>query len=395
MKAAVVQQFGEPLVIEDRPIPEPGPGQITVQMQASGLCHTDIHAAHGDWPVKPTPPFVPGHEGVGTVHASAPGSPAWPSARRVAVPWLGYACGDLQALPHRLGDTLPAPAEHRLLRRRLLRRVLPRRRSIRGQGPGRHQRLRRGPADLRRRHHLQGRQGRQRPADRPGGHLRHWRPRPSGAAVRQDLRRHRGRHRHHRREAATGQGTRRRPRHRRQDRRPSSGAPDARRRRRRRSVWPSTTSHSQLPTPVFAAAAGWCWSRCPRPERCSIPVFDTVLNGTSVIGSIVGTRADLADVFALHAAGPHQGDLRDTRARHCQRVDSRRPARPGQGTPCPAALARLAEPARLADLDSASGSASLCVLSRHADHADVGGRASRTGSPGATSRTGQCACRVQ
>jgi propanol-preferring alcohol dehydrogenase len=72
MKAAVVRKFGEPLVIEDRPVPEPGPGQITVRMEASGLCHTDIHAAHGDWPVKPTPPFVPGHEGVGTVAAIGP-----------------------------------------------------------------------------------------------------------------------------------------------------------------------------------------------------------------------------------------------------------------------------------------------------------------------------------
>src|SRR5580700_6065394 len=73
MKAAVVRAFGAPLVIEDRPIPEPGPGQITVRMEASGLCHTDIHAAHGDWPVKPTPPFVPGHEGVGTVYAIGAG----------------------------------------------------------------------------------------------------------------------------------------------------------------------------------------------------------------------------------------------------------------------------------------------------------------------------------
>jgi len=58
MKAAVVREFGQPLVIEDRPIPEPGPGQITVRMEASGLCHTDIHAANGDWPVRPAPPFV-------------------------------------------------------------------------------------------------------------------------------------------------------------------------------------------------------------------------------------------------------------------------------------------------------------------------------------------------
>jgi alcohol dehydrogenase, propanol-preferring len=99
MKAAVVRKFGEPLVIEDRPVPEPGPGQITVRMEASGLCHTDIHAAHGDWPVKPAPPFVPGHEGVGTVYAIGAGVKGEGEAggvtegEVVAVPWLGYACG--------------------------------------------------------------------------------------------------------------------------------------------------------------------------------------------------------------------------------------------------------------------------------------------------------------
>jgi len=93
MKAAVVQRFGEPLVIEDRPVPEPGPGQITVHMQASGLCHTDIHAANGDWPVKPVPPFVPGHEGVGIVHAIGEGVTGVSVGEMVAVPWLGYACG--------------------------------------------------------------------------------------------------------------------------------------------------------------------------------------------------------------------------------------------------------------------------------------------------------------
>jgi len=93
MKAAVVQEFGQPLVIEDRPIPEPGPGQVTVHMEASGLCHTDIHAANGDWPVKPNPPFVPGHEGVGTVYAVGAGVTSPRPGQRVAVPWLGYACG--------------------------------------------------------------------------------------------------------------------------------------------------------------------------------------------------------------------------------------------------------------------------------------------------------------
>ena len=58
-----------PASIEGVPVPEPGPGQILVKVEACGVCHTDLHAADGDWPVKPTPPFIPGHEGVGHVAA--------------------------------------------------------------------------------------------------------------------------------------------------------------------------------------------------------------------------------------------------------------------------------------------------------------------------------------
>ncbi|MDX3524886.1 alcohol dehydrogenase AdhP [Streptomyces sp. ID05-39B] len=93
MKAAVVRAFGEPLIIEERPDPEPGPGQVRVRVEASGLCHTDIHAAHGDWPVRPTPPFVPGHEGVGLVEKLGEGVTHLSVGQRVAVPWLGRACG--------------------------------------------------------------------------------------------------------------------------------------------------------------------------------------------------------------------------------------------------------------------------------------------------------------
>ena len=93
MKAAVVRAFGEPLVIEKRPDPEPGPGQVRIRVEASGLCHTDIHAAHGDWPVKPEPPFVPGHEGVGLVEKLGDGVTHVSVGDRVAVPWLGKACG--------------------------------------------------------------------------------------------------------------------------------------------------------------------------------------------------------------------------------------------------------------------------------------------------------------
>ncbi len=93
MKAAVVHDFTQPLVIEERPVPEPGPHQVRVRIEASGLCHTDIHAAHGDWPVRPTPPFVPGHEGVGIVEAAGAEVRHVRVGERVAIPWLAEACG--------------------------------------------------------------------------------------------------------------------------------------------------------------------------------------------------------------------------------------------------------------------------------------------------------------
>jgi len=93
MRAAVVVSFEEPLAVREVPLPEPGEGQIQVRIEASGLCHTDIHAARGDWPVKPTPPFVPGHEGVGIVEKAGPGVTGHRVGDRVAIPWLGYACG--------------------------------------------------------------------------------------------------------------------------------------------------------------------------------------------------------------------------------------------------------------------------------------------------------------
>ena len=93
MKAAVVREFGKPLTIEEAPIPEPGPGEIQVAIRASGVCHTDLHAAEGDWPVKPNPPFIPGHEGVGFVSAVGRDVRHVKEGDRVGVPWLYTACG--------------------------------------------------------------------------------------------------------------------------------------------------------------------------------------------------------------------------------------------------------------------------------------------------------------
>ena len=93
MRAAVVPALGAKLRIEEVPVPEPGPGQVLVKVAASGVCHTDLHAAKGDWPVKPRPPFIPGHEGVGVVAALGAGAKGVKEGDRIGVPWLHTACG--------------------------------------------------------------------------------------------------------------------------------------------------------------------------------------------------------------------------------------------------------------------------------------------------------------
>lgn len=96
MKAAVVHELGGELSLDDVAIPEPGPHEALVRVDYSGVCHTDLHAAQGDWPVKPSPPFIPGHEGAGTVVAVGP------QVTRVAVgdlvgnAWLWSACGECE-----------------------------------------------------------------------------------------------------------------------------------------------------------------------------------------------------------------------------------------------------------------------------------------------------------
>jgi len=93
MQAAVVEKFGEPLVVKEVSVPTPGPGQALVEIVASGVCHTDLHAADGDWPVKPTLPFIPGHEGAGVVVALGPAVTHLKEGDRVGIAWLHGACG--------------------------------------------------------------------------------------------------------------------------------------------------------------------------------------------------------------------------------------------------------------------------------------------------------------
>jgi propanol-preferring alcohol dehydrogenase len=93
MQAAVVHAFGKPLAIEEMPIPIPGPGEVLVKIVSTGVCHTDLHAADGDWPVRPTPSFIPGHEGAGFVAALGPGVTNLKEGDPVGIAWLHDACG--------------------------------------------------------------------------------------------------------------------------------------------------------------------------------------------------------------------------------------------------------------------------------------------------------------
>jgi propanol-preferring alcohol dehydrogenase len=93
MRAAVVDSFKRELTIKQGAMPVPEGREVLVQIEASGLCHTDIHAARGDWPVLPSLPFTPGHEGVGIVEQAGPDVTAVKVGERVALPWFGSACG--------------------------------------------------------------------------------------------------------------------------------------------------------------------------------------------------------------------------------------------------------------------------------------------------------------
>ena len=93
MKAAVIHSFDKPLTIEDVQKPKADSGEVVVKVETCGLCHSDIHAAHGDWPFKPKLPLIPGHEVIGIVESLGTGVKEVKEGDRVAIPWMGYACG--------------------------------------------------------------------------------------------------------------------------------------------------------------------------------------------------------------------------------------------------------------------------------------------------------------
>jgi len=96
MKAAVVNEFKKALEIKEVEKPALEDGEVLVKIEACGVCHTDLHAAHGDWPIKPKLPLIPGHEGVGIVVEVAKGVKSIKVGDRVGIPWLYSACGECE-----------------------------------------------------------------------------------------------------------------------------------------------------------------------------------------------------------------------------------------------------------------------------------------------------------
>ena len=92
MRAMVLEQQGQPLVLRDISRPDPGPGQVLIRVEACGVCRTDLHVTDGDL-TQPKLPLVPGHEIVGRIAALGPDVNDFTLNQRVGVPWLSHACG--------------------------------------------------------------------------------------------------------------------------------------------------------------------------------------------------------------------------------------------------------------------------------------------------------------
>lgn len=101
MRAAQVAKPGADFAIVEREIPQPGPGQVRIKVQACGVCHSDVLTKEGHWPGI-TYPRVPGHEVAGVIDELGAGVTSWKKDQRVGVGWHGGQCG--VCLPCRRGD---------------------------------------------------------------------------------------------------------------------------------------------------------------------------------------------------------------------------------------------------------------------------------------------------
>lgn len=94
MRAAVIDGYGQPLRLVTLPVPKPGPGEILIRLEASGVCHSDVHVWKGESTANPPPdPYILGHEGVGTVAALGPDVTDWAIGDRAGAAWIHDTCG--------------------------------------------------------------------------------------------------------------------------------------------------------------------------------------------------------------------------------------------------------------------------------------------------------------
>ncbi len=122
MKAMLLDRPGEPLRLAKLPVPEPGPGQVLVEVTACGVCRTDLHVVDGEL-TEAKLPIVPGHEIVGRVVEMGPGVDQFETNQRIGVPWLGWTCGHCRFCSLGAGKPLRRGALHRLSDRWRLRRI--------------------------------------------------------------------------------------------------------------------------------------------------------------------------------------------------------------------------------------------------------------------------------
>jgi alcohol dehydrogenase, propanol-preferring len=91
MRAMLLHAPGQALCPVEWPVPRPAPGEVLLQVEACGVCRTDLHLIDGELPDPPLP-MIPGHEIVGRVVATGPGVSGIAPGRRMGVPWLGWTC---------------------------------------------------------------------------------------------------------------------------------------------------------------------------------------------------------------------------------------------------------------------------------------------------------------
>jgi alcohol dehydrogenase, propanol-preferring len=99
MHAMVLEEPRTPLVMREKDIPAPGPGDVLLKIAACGVCRTDLHIVDGEL-TSAKLPLVPGHEIVGRVAAVGANVKGHPIGQRIGVPWLGFTCGDCYYCRH-------------------------------------------------------------------------------------------------------------------------------------------------------------------------------------------------------------------------------------------------------------------------------------------------------